>query len=709
MNKTHYWIDVSNTKTIEKDLHAMDTISLEDGLFYKSTLAIVDANNEPVLFRTGSQNIAETTLAGEGIYARIRINSQPVNPCTITYTPRFLNMGESPEEVVKHFNNSKDIVLADKVPNVDELVTSAPMDAAKLSFGNFSNFNRIADITGVIATTLSQYYYNLEQLPDAIHDTYVRSKTWLVDVGAILKSSSFELADYDTIVSRSLRVLEQPPEGVLYASYIYFAWTSSTFTYDDVTYDVVKGDICIVEKGVLTILYFGTKYATRLVELESMIDTMDNYTTKFFSSLPTESKEVEEAVEEFIAGLYGYFSNSLYFVDGITSADIITNSEGVLVASIGSDFEVDGVSFLVGDMVVIADGEITSLGVSKAEYDELVSKMETLTLRHSVLKNHIVSLTQIADIYTKWDVFNIPSKVDDGDIRIVDNSLFIDGDEIIRGDITEQVTDLLDTIIPGEFCDAETLDGYSKDIVAEKDNLIAINDRISTINNLLTSMDNTIVLSPVGDESSSGLYVDGKPLLITLNRLGVAGVGYVDITYLVINTIRIFNDLVYLVTNDGVYEVDVAVSSITLLSDYSNVGIATDVAMFKDDLYLVNLEDGLSKLVGLDYTYSVRDDFMAVIPNTDGILCLGDSGIVVRNLITNAVMETSIYADEAYTAGDGLLLVTDSKPSGVVRNGIITEIETTSTIWSTATLSPNGEFVILASTSLGTDVRVVVL
>ena len=64
MNKTHYWIDVSNTKTIEKDLHAMDTISLEDGLFYKSTLAIVDANNEPVLFRTGSQNIAETTLAG---------------------------------------------------------------------------------------------------------------------------------------------------------------------------------------------------------------------------------------------------------------------------------------------------------------------------------------------------------------------------------------------------------------------------------------------------------------------------------------------------------------------------------------------------------------------------------------------------------------------------------------------------------------------
>lgn len=680
MSNYPYWKNGLETKRVSMDLEILENSSLEDGLFYGETLSIVDASGKPIPYKLGAQDIKETTKAGRGIYGIFEINKKPLNPCTVTYIPRYMEETEdhryvkdtfdliSEVDISKHSNNIDDMLVAKVRPKVD----------ATLAFGNFANTTQMVEALNRLRITLASYYFDETQLPAAIEDVYLHTKDSYYDDLEVMRNLTVKEINPNQVMSESLRILSRPPAGTMFGNYIFIAYRDEVGTYRETTYTLKRGDICVIEQGELTILPFGTDYSYKQRVVDNLLSELDNFASNGQVGLETYSKELSEAIDEVRTAANGFYADSLYVEKDISDSSLFTATNGIVLGNVSETFEYEDIIYEKGDIVLIVDGKVRLIGITEERYTQLEIVSSDLDTKLTDLKKVYDPIVSMSDLVSSQAGLSssviIPSRTG-GEIDVSDGDLVIAGKNISNSEFGEYLSDMLSTIATDTHIDNPTALKLISGMPVDTTSIETMNRRVDRLNTILDNRDKGgFVLQPLNLLSMSGYYYNDQPITITDKTLEIRGMSEMNLPEGDFVKLTFIGDRLFVIMSSGVFEVNFSIDKIIRPSGYKSVSTATEVISIGNDIALVTPVSDNSMLETISATHVVPGEVVTSIPGSDVVVSVNDSGLMIKNVETNKVKTSTLICDNGFTSNDDVVLTKDGIIVGTIKNGVLREI-----------------------------------
>lgn len=590
MSKYPYWKNRDVKKVVVVDLTMTEPNILEDGVFYDSSLEIVDSTGRPIPFRIQGQDQSETALAAEGVSGMFIPLKAPSNPCTVKYTPRFMIYGEDHEYIKSTFEHISGVDISNLVTNIDDLINESvtPDPMATLSLRNMSNANRVGNSIDRLIDRISKSYHTLDELPEAVEEVYLNSKGGDVEMMSALMDVKPSTLTQNDVMMSSIRILTRAPEGKLFGNYLYIAFTDNTFEYKDKSYTMCRGDVGIITSGDLTVYPYGSAYKERMTKLDAMVLELDKYADASNETLSTVAKDIESAVIEFREVSGGYFSDSLYIENDINDSRLFVGIPGTIIGRISESFTYEDVLYSVDDIILIANNNVVKIGVTESEYTKLERIRDNLESVNTSINSIFRPLENLSDMITKLYGIKIPSR-ESSEIVVDGDRLYIDGIDITSADIAESISGRLDRFSRGGYINNEKILKLISKSNIDDDRMSMMYNRITRLNALVDKMSSgQFTLIPNRIISPTGYYYDGNPISIADGVLTIRTVGAWSLPKYTTIKLRFFNKKIYIILDTGVFELNPSVNTIYRPIGFKTAKTATDVILYKSEIALVS-------------------------------------------------------------------------------------------------------------------------
>ncbi len=677
MNKYPYWEDNHVEKSISKDLFILTNATLEDGLFYGSPITIVDSEGNEPAFRLMAQDTLETEDAGVGVYGMLVIEENAVNPCTITYTPRYIHSGEDHDYVAEQFEMVAGVDLSAHSDNIDDQLEEGvePAVNASLTLGNFANTIIMSEALDDLTLVIKANYSNKEGLPEAIEAAYVNTKTAIVeDTLAKIRTMEVMILRESDITEDSLQLITSPPTDDMQGNYIFIVEEDVSFTYDDAYYDMVKGDICVFNqiKNEEYLVLFGRELKERVTLLNTVESQLEGCESNTFPTLVTIHKEIEEAVAEFLASQTGYYYDSLYRLtqDNIDIESIDINGTGILV--IEQDVEISGDIHFEGDIVLVSGKEVTPIGVTEAkvlEVTESLALSEVIADSLDTQSSLIVELSSLEPVVADLEV---PSK-DNDSIAISTNNIYIKGECLSDTVATDQIRVSLSELDKDDYLTVDKVNTLLAK--SATDTLLSvISDNTAKLNVILDDIpDGDFILMP-SEECKSGFFYNDTPIVITDTHIIIKGVGVVPTLGISVEYLRFCGDTIYMVSATEIYRLDMTLGCMVQVCQSNESLIKNVVTLIGIDYIITDgVEDNTSSYSSIDddegVTGTVTGTILGVLKNTLTFVVKIDSSLGLYNSANNTAMILEVGIDTLVPCENGDLLFKDGILLGSIKDG----------------------------------------
>lgn len=710
MSQRPYWKDNLVTRTVEMNLAILDHTSLEDGLFYGDSFSITDGSGENIPYRLMSQHQKETAKAGRGIYAQFVVTKNPVNPCTISYVPRFTSSTEDNEFVQEAFAQVAGTDISRYSNNIDRVISEkvTPQKKADLAFGNFSNSNRIIDALNKLTNTIGAHYFDTTTLPNAIETAYLNTKDSYYSTLKAMRNLTLDVPNANTILMDSLRIMSRPPTGTLYGNYLFIAYRDETFTYKETPYKICRGDICLINEGELSIFYFGTDFSYKQKVVTATLAEINKLANNANDTLLTSSTVIDEAIDEYLKTTSGYFSDSVYFNPNLMDETLFGNHYGVIFAILGKDIDYQGETYYAGELVILDNGVPYRFGITAENVTYLEEKKAEYTNLLSETRSRNTSLTEAKVIMDVYGDATVPGKDNNG-IMVEDGKLLVNGADILNSENTTFLRDSINAMLAPEYTNLEEIENLIPKVPTTSNNLESSQIAIELVNDLLeAATDGEMVILPLtkylgNDTTINGDIVSNANECIIIND---------DEVYPLMSDkehqVRYIHGGLYVFNSSKVFRIDrstltlhqVGLHSDSVMDIIDLAGHLTTVTQSGDYFHLINAE-GDNRFYG---------EYVGHIVNTFGVVLNDDGVTTLLNVETGDSMNFPIDVTSTIPNQNDTLLLNDGVIVGTVSGGkVVPYIYESNDSWGSITVKYGYPYPTLSMDSHQTSFKVVTL
>lgn len=671
MSKYPYWDNRNIFKLLTVNLEINVPVTLHDALFYGDRLVVTDATgtNMDVRIHGHSQDQKETALAGEGVYGTFEISSSPVNPCQISYVPRFLITDEDLEYIQDTFNYVKDTDISKLTNNIDDLVQSVvnPQVDADLSLGNFTNGGRLVASLRRLTKMISSTYFAIDSLPEAIEDIYLNAKGGTQESLDAMRKMSPKPLDINAVMTDSVRILSNPPEGKMFGNAIYIAWGTVTFEYEG-EHTLRLGDIVIIDRGVMSILPFGTDYYNRIDNIDYLISTLDQYATLNQPTLISEEKNIELVVTELEHIIERSKNVTLGLNLDVHDASAFDNSNtSVLLGLITNTFEYDNVVYEDGNLILMEDGTISILGLTKGDTDKLFQLNTEIFERVMDVRKLVTPIETLTDLVASVSAKEIPS-VNGTPLVMTDKELKYGEVDIVRSDLANAISDSLDTLgDTSRYTNDDEVKNIVPSLYVPDSTLVQFESDVSAVKSILANKTlGSFIGIPRTKISYSGIYYGSVPVKVTDEQIDVAGYGRWNVSGLAVTEVRLIQGLFYLETDTGIYELDPSLPVPKRPDGLKSAEGATKVIPLGDSVAVVSTVGESSIVETPTASHVVAGGVVGGISGGDLVIYFNGAITKVHNLKTGNSLVLPYYVSRTIDMHGGTMLVNGNTIIAVV-------------------------------------------